>query len=61
MSMSLNIVLLKEILLKRVVTDLVSYPVSKQVNAVRQNDPANIKPVQLEFEAPLLHHVLSRQ
>jgi putative SOS response-associated peptidase YedK len=43
---------LKEILLKRVVTDLVSYPVSKQVNAVRQNDPSNIKPVQTELPFP---------
>jgi putative SOS response-associated peptidase YedK len=31
-------------------TDLVFYPVTRQVNAVRNNDPANIKPVQTEFE-----------
>ena len=34
------------------VTELVGYPVSKQVNSVLNNDPSNIKPytqMQLEF------------
>jgi len=41
---------LKEILSNGFFTDLVSYPVSKQVNTVRHNDPSNIKPIQKELE-----------
>jgi putative SOS response-associated peptidase YedK len=36
---------LKDILQKGLITDLVSYPVSKQVNSTRNNDPACIEPV----------------
>ena len=38
------------ILQTRALTDLVFHPVAKRVNAVRNNDPSNIKPVQTEFE-----------
>jgi len=31
------------------VTDFTSYPVSKQVNAVRNNEPGNIEPVEVEL------------
>ena len=41
---------LSEILHSRSVTDLIFYPVTKQVNAVRNNAPSNIKPIQTEFE-----------
>jgi len=40
---------LNQILTNGIVTDLVSYPVSKQVNTVRYNDPSNIRPVQMEL------------
>ena len=36
---------LKDILQKGLITDLVSYPVSKQVNSTRNNDPSCIEPV----------------
>ena len=36
---------LKEIAQKGWITDLVSYPVSKQVNSTRRNDPACIEPI----------------
>jgi putative SOS response-associated peptidase YedK len=36
---------LKDILQKGLLTDLVSYPVSKQVNSTRKNDPSCIVPV----------------
>ena len=35
---------LENILRNRFITDLKSYPVSKQVNSVFNNDPSNIKP-----------------
>jgi putative SOS response-associated peptidase YedK len=41
---------LQQILQAHAVTDLHFRPVSRQVNAVRTNDPSNIKPVQTEFE-----------
>jgi len=36
---------LKEILSKQTISDFLFYPVSKQVNSVRNNDPTNIKPI----------------
>ena len=44
--------LLEDILRTGFFTELSSYPVSKQVNSVLNNDPSNIKPhtqMQLEF------------
>jgi putative SOS response-associated peptidase YedK len=41
---------LSEILHDQSLTDLVFYPVANQVNAARNNDPSNIKPIQTEFE-----------
>jgi putative SOS response-associated peptidase YedK len=41
---------LSKILHNSSVTDLIFYPVTKQVNAVRNNAPSNIKPIQTEFE-----------
>lgn len=41
---------LLEMLAERTITDLVSRPVSRQVNATRINTPENIKPVQLELD-----------
>lgn len=38
------------ILDNEVLTDLVFHPVSKQVNSVRNNDPSNLRPVQIEFD-----------
>ena len=38
--------ILKSILEEKAQTDLVFYPVDKQVNSVRMNDSANLKPVQ---------------
>jgi putative SOS response-associated peptidase YedK len=38
------------ILRTRSLTDLVFHPVARQVNAVRNNDPSNIRPIQTEFE-----------
>jgi putative SOS response-associated peptidase YedK len=37
---------LKSILEKGIVTDLASYPVSKMVNSVSNNDPSCIQPIQ---------------
>jgi putative SOS response-associated peptidase YedK len=36
---------LKDMLQKGLIADLVSYPVSKQVNSTRKNDPSCIQPV----------------
>lgn len=41
---------LSSILQTNSLTDLVFHPVANQVNAVRNNDPSNIEPVQTEFE-----------
>jgi putative SOS response-associated peptidase YedK len=41
---------LSAILQTRALADLVFYPVGRQVNAVRNNESSNIKPVQTEFE-----------
>jgi putative SOS response-associated peptidase YedK len=41
---------LMEILHSRSIIDLVFHPVGPQVNSVRHNAPANIKPIQSEFE-----------
>lgn len=38
------------ILQEKALTDLVFHPVGKQVNAVRNNDASNIKPIQREFD-----------
>ncbi len=35
---------------EQVIVDLVARPVSRQVNAVANNDPTNIRPIQLEFD-----------
>ena len=40
---------LQNVLMNQSVTELIFHPVSKQVNSVVNNDPANIKPVQTEF------------
>jgi len=39
---------LRNVLSNRTLTEFVFYPVSKQVNSVRVNDPANIKPIQMD-------------
>lgn len=38
------------ILQSKALTDLVFYPVANQVNSVRNSDPSNIQPVQIEFD-----------
>lgn len=40
---------LNNILRTKAVTELVYHPVTKQVNSVRNNDPSNLKPIQIEF------------
>jgi putative SOS response-associated peptidase YedK len=45
-----NAAALNALLQDRALTDLVFHPVARQVNAVRNNDPTNIKPVQMELE-----------
>jgi putative SOS response-associated peptidase YedK len=42
--------LLSNMLLTEALTDMVFHPVGQQVNAVRHNDPSNLKPIQTEFE-----------
>jgi putative SOS response-associated peptidase YedK len=47
-----NVAALENILESEIFTELLSYPVSKQVNSIRNNDSSNIKPhtqMQLEF------------
>lgn len=41
---------LGELLQTKALIDLVFHPVAKQVNLVRNNDPSNIKPIQLGFD-----------
>jgi putative SOS response-associated peptidase YedK len=41
---------LADLLRSRALTDLVFHPVDRQVNAVRNNDRSNLKPVQIEFD-----------
>ena len=41
---------LNSILQDNVVSDLVYHPVAKQVNSAKNNDPSNVKPVQIEFD-----------
>ena len=40
---------LNNILQTKAVTELVYHPVNKQVNSVRNNNPSNLKPIQMEF------------
>lgn len=40
---------LQEILSRNSVTEFAFYPVSKNVNAVRNNEPGNIEPVEVEM------------
>ena len=41
---------INEMLHSRSITDLIFYPVAKQVNSVSNNDLSNIKPIQTEFD-----------
>jgi len=41
-----NVVELGKMLKNDIVTELVSYPVSKQVNSTRNNDPSCIEPIE---------------
>jgi len=41
-----NVVELGKMLKNEIVTELVSYPVSKQVNSTRNNDPSCIEPIE---------------
>jgi putative SOS response-associated peptidase YedK len=41
---------LQTIIQNQIYTELTSVPVSKQVNAARNNNPSNLKPVQTEFK-----------
>jgi len=41
---------LETLMAEQAVSDLIARPVSRQVNTVANNDPANIRPIQMEFD-----------